>query len=117
MDRSPDIIDVALLEKNLEEELRSRDQQKAIATQKAQSFYDGFEAGIKHVKKQLHDEKFESAEKSSRAFANGMNSFIYQLGKELGINCEDIRDMEGTYKVKAGKFAERVREAYAKKSD
>lgn len=83
---------------------------KRLATEKAQSFFDGYEKALDDIRSMLHCSNYESQEKRDLAFLAGADNAIYELCKELDVGSQDIRNMSTSIDEKASLLAARIRE-------
>lgn len=86
--------------------------QQQIAIEKAKARYDGYCACIGDVLSMLQCSNYENPVKSSADYMAGVDAFIYEVCKELGIDSTDLRGSKTSTDEKAAILSNKIRELF-----
>lgn len=95
----------------LKEELSAHQLQHDIQVAKADAYHEGFSAGINLAIYKLSDSNF-SQDVDGESYMRGINDFLYELGKELGVGCGDLRERQISLDEKAYHMAAKIRQFF-----
>jgi hypothetical protein len=108
-------IDPEKFEAGLENLKRYQEEVQRTAIEKANAFYAGYAACLNEVSSMLHCANYESEGKITAAYREGADNAFYELCKELGLGCQDIREKKISVDEKAALIAERIMDAFGDK--
>lgn len=106
-------IDPEKFDTGLDNLKRYQDEVQRTAVEKANAFHAGYTACLDAVSSMLHCSNYESEGKITAAYREGANSAFYELCKELGLGCQDIREKKISVDEKAALIAERIRDSFS----
>lgn len=110
-------IDPEKFEKALLEQRKYQQECQRKAIEKANSFYEGYTACLDKVSSMLHCSNYESEGKITAAYREGANNAFYELCKELGIGCQDVREKSISVDEKAALIAERIKDCFCQPAE
>lgn len=110
-------IDPEKFESELMNHRKYQQELQRLAIEKANSFYAGYTACLDEVSSMLHCSNYESTGKITSAYREGANNAFYELCKELGIGCQDIREKNISVDEKAALIADRIKESFGQPAE
>lgn len=105
-------IDPEKFEAGLDNLKRYQEEVQRTAIEKANAFYAGYSSCLNEVSSMLHCANYESEGKITYAYREGADNAFYELCKELGMSCQDIREKKISVDKKAALIAERIRDVF-----
>ena len=96
---------------------RIADQKRHCDTvvEREKAYTDGYAQGARDALAELDAVNRANAKKTAsadEAYTQGVNDMLYELGKELGIGCGNLREMAMTLDMKAAAMADFIRDHF-----
>ena len=104
----PKNIDIPAYEGYLKSCIASERERYAIAIARAEAHKAGYEEGISVALEGLRCSNYEK-KLDDESYRQGINDFLYELGKELGIGSAGLREKNISLDEKAALMAEHIR--------
>lgn len=104
----PKNIDIPAYEGYLKSCIASERERHAIAVARAEAHKAGYEEGIGVALEGLRCSNYEK-KLDDESYSQGINDFLYELGKELCIGSADLRERNISLDEKAALMAEHIR--------
>lgn len=107
----PKNIDIPAYEDYLKSCIASERERHAIDIARAEAHKAGYEEGISVALEGLHCSNYEK-KLDDESYRQGINDFLYELGKELGIGSAGLRERNISLDEKAALMAEHIRRGF-----
>lgn len=104
----PKNLDIPAYEAYLKGCITEEQENHTLAIAKAEAHKVGFEAGIRSALEGLYCSNYEKR-LDDDSYCQGINDFLYELGKELGIGSAGLREKNISLDEKAALMAEHIR--------
>lgn len=101
-------LDIPAYESYLNSCIVEEREKHSLAIAKAEAHKVGFEDGIRAALGGLHCSNYEK-KLDDTSYCQGINDFLYELGKELGIGSAGLREKNISLDEKAALMAEHIR--------
>lgn len=106
---------LTVISQRMDSRITDRQRHRDTIIERENAYTDGYAQGIRDTLAEFDTVNRANAEKAvsaDEAYSQGVNDMLYELGKELGIGCGNLREMAMTLDMKAAAMADFIRDRF-----